>query len=142
MKQRRQVYAVCASLIALRNDALQTRDRYELQAWNGPGPAVHRFAEEARAAPHPGHNDLKLAPMMTRLSIRHPAGAGCLRSEHHLGDHGLMRHFAAERRKLVKIIASSPPRLRAQRRIEIAHTVELHLRQQKCVTAAHRKRVG
>jgi hypothetical protein len=48
--------------------ALQTRDRHELHFPEGPGSAVHRFAQFAlrivagipqplRAAPHPGHAD-------------------------------------------------------------------------------------
>src|SRR5918997_5171734 len=36
------------------NGALQTRDRYELRIWNGPGSAVHRSAA-LHAAPRPGH---------------------------------------------------------------------------------------
>jgi hypothetical protein len=31
---------------AKRSGALQTRDRYELRVWNGPGSAVHRGAEK------------------------------------------------------------------------------------------------
>src|SRR5207245_10142843 len=33
---------------------------------------------------------------MAMPSISRPAVAPCPRSEHHLADHGLMRHFAAE----------------------------------------------
>src|SRR6516162_7182228 len=40
---------------------------------------------------------------MAMPSISRPAGALCPRSEHHLPDHGLMRHFAAEWREAVKV---------------------------------------
>ena len=47
-----------------------------------------------------------------------------------------------ERRKPLKIVARLPPRLRAQRRVEIAGAIELHLRQQHGLAAPHRKRIG
>ena len=40
--------------------------------------------------------------------------------EYDFPDHCFMRHFAVERRKSLKIVARQPPRLRAQRRVEIA----------------------
>jgi hypothetical protein len=53
-----------------------------------------------------------------------------------------MCHFAAERRKLMEIIARLSPRIGAQRRIKIARAVELHLREQKGVGALHWERIG
>ena len=50
-----------------------------------------------------------------------------------------MRHFAIERRKSLKIVACQSPCLRAQRRIEIGTTVELHLRQKHGLASPHRK---
>src|SRR2546422_5324991 len=61
---------------AQRSGALQTRDRYELLAWNGPASAVRRFppplpspasggGKGGGAAPHPG--DRK----STRLNSSH-----------------------------------------------------------------------
>jgi ATP-dependent DNA ligase len=50
-------------LDCVRNDALQTRDRYELRVSNGPGSAEHHSRKRARAAPRPGHDGLNRAPM-------------------------------------------------------------------------------
>src|SRR6202795_841920 len=47
----------CPGRSAARSGALQTRDRYKLRVWNGPGSAVHRSAS-LRAAPHPGNYSL------------------------------------------------------------------------------------
>src|SRR5216683_1190510 len=68
---------------------------------------------------------------MACLSIARSAVAPHRRSEHRLADHRLVRHFAAERREAVKIVARLPARGGAQRRIEIAYAVEPHLREQK-----------
>src|SRR5260370_25842476 len=57
VKQRRQVYAVCASLTALRNDALQTLGLLR-NSEAGTVPDQWRTASlKLRAAPHPGHAD-------------------------------------------------------------------------------------
>src|ERR1700731_2840131 len=72
------VTRVCDAL--WRNDALQTRDRYELGVCGDPGSAVHHFAP-LRAAPHPGNKSTAekrrqyLEHRVRLLQLRQMAGA-------------------------------------------------------------------
>src|SRR5215203_3826119 len=74
---------------------------------------------------------------MTRPSICPPR----LGSEYDFPGHSLMRHFAVERWKPLKIFACPSPRLRTQRIVESADAVELHLREQHGFPSPYRKRI-
>src|SRR5215203_1242725 len=74
---------------------------------------------------------------MTRPSICRPR----LGLEYDFPGHSLMRHFAIERWKTLKIVACQSPRLRAQRIVESADAVELHLRKQHGFASPYCERI-